>query len=74
MEYFIKGAEEAGHNVELIFLMLGVKYGSASNASLLGNLEILTTTLIALLMLKIYGRKIVGQCGNDCCGKYFFII
>ena len=35
-----------------IFLMIGIKYGSASNASLLGNFEIVATTLIALLMFK----------------------
>lgn len=33
-----------------ILLMLGVQYGSASNASLLGNFEIVATTLIALLL------------------------
>ena len=31
-----------------IFLMLGIRYGSSSNASLLGNFEIVATTLIAL--------------------------
>ncbi len=35
-----------------VFLMLGIKYGSASNASLLGNFEIVATTMIALLMFK----------------------
>lgn len=35
-----------------ILLMLGIKYGSASNASLLGNFEIVATTLIALLFFK----------------------
>lgn len=35
-----------------IFLMIGIKYGSASNASLLGNFEIVATTLIALLVFK----------------------
>lgn len=35
-----------------IFLMLGVKYGSASGASLLGNFEIVATTLVALLLFK----------------------
>lgn len=33
-----------------IFLMLGISYGSSSNASLLGNFEIVATTLIALLL------------------------
>lgn len=33
-----------------IFLMLGLSYGSSSNASLLGNFEIVATTLIALLL------------------------
>ena len=35
-----------------IFLMLGIKYGSAANASLLGNFEIVATTLIALILFK----------------------
>lgn len=35
-----------------IFLMIGIEYGSASNASLLGNFEIVATTLIALLLFK----------------------
>ncbi len=35
-----------------IFLMLGISIGSASNASLLGNFEIVATTLIALLCFK----------------------
>ena len=35
-----------------IFLMLGIAYGSSANASLLGNFEIVTTTLIALLIFK----------------------
>lgn len=35
-----------------IFLMLGIKYGSAANASLLGNFEIVATTIIALLIFK----------------------
>lgn len=35
-----------------IFLMLGVRLGTASNASLLGNFEIVATTLIALLIFK----------------------
>lgn len=35
-----------------IFLMLGIKYGSAANASLLGNFEIVVTTLIALILFK----------------------
>lgn len=33
-----------------ILLMLGIKYGTSSNASLLGNFEIVATTLIALLV------------------------
>ncbi len=33
-----------------IFLMLGIKYGNAAHASLLGNFEIVTTTLIALVV------------------------
>lgn len=35
-----------------IFLMLGISLGSSSNASLLGNFEIVATTVIALLMFK----------------------
>ena len=35
-----------------ILLMLGIKYGTSSNASLLGNFEIVATTLIALLIFK----------------------
>lgn len=35
-----------------IFLMMGINAGTASNASLLGNFEIVATTLIALLVFK----------------------
>ena len=35
-----------------IFLMLGLSYGNAANASLLGNFEIVATTLIAFLIFK----------------------
>ena len=35
-----------------IFLMLGISYGSSANASLLGNFEIVATTLISLLIFK----------------------
>jgi hypothetical protein len=35
-----------------IFLMIGIRIGTASNASLLGNFEIVATTLIALLLFK----------------------
>ena len=35
-----------------IFLMLGIRYGSSSNASLLGNFEIVATTVIALFLFK----------------------
>ena len=35
-----------------IFLMLGISYGSSANASLLGNFEIVATTLIALFIFK----------------------
>lgn len=41
-----------------IFLMLGISIGSASNASLLGNFEIVATTLIALLIFK---EKVTGR-------------
>lgn len=36
----------------LILLMIGVRTGSAANASLLGNFEIVATTLIALLLFR----------------------
>lgn len=35
-----------------IFLMLGISRGSSANASLLGNFEIVTTTVIALVIFK----------------------
>lgn len=35
-----------------IFLMLGISYGSSANASLLGNFEIVATTIIALFIFK----------------------
>lgn len=35
-----------------IFLMLGIHYGSSSNASLLGNFEIVATTVVALAVFK----------------------
>jgi drug/metabolite transporter (DMT)-like permease len=35
-----------------IFLMIGIRYSAASSASLLGNFEIVATTLIALLIFK----------------------
>ena len=35
-----------------IFLMLGISYGSTANASLLGNFEIVATTVIALFIFK----------------------
>lgn len=38
-----------------IFLMLGIRIGSSANASLLGNFEIVATTLIALL---IFNEKV----------------
>ncbi|MDO5783549.1 MAG: DMT family transporter [Eubacteriales bacterium] len=42
-----------------IFLMMGLNYGSASNAALLGNFEIVATTLIALLIFReIVTRKL----------------
>lgn len=42
-----------------IFLMIGISLGSASNASLLGNFEIVATTLIALLIFKEQVSKIL---------------
>lgn len=41
-----------------IFLMFGISVGSASNASLLGNFEIVATTLIALL---IFNEKVSSK-------------
>ena len=35
-----------------ISLMMGIRYGSSSNAALLGNFEIVATTLIALVVFK----------------------
>lgn len=35
-----------------IFLMLGISYGSSANASLLGNFEIVATTVLALILFK----------------------
>ena len=35
-----------------IFLMMGISYGSSANASLLGNFEIVATTVIALCIFK----------------------
>ncbi len=35
-----------------IFLMLGIKYGTSANASLLGNFEIVATTLIAFVIFR----------------------
>lgn len=35
-----------------IFLMLGIQYGTASNASLLGNFEIVATTVIAFFLFR----------------------
>jgi drug/metabolite transporter (DMT)-like permease len=35
-----------------IFLMMGIKYGTSSNASLLGNFEIVATAIIALLVFR----------------------
>ena len=35
-----------------IFLMLGISYGSSANASLLGNFEIVATTVIALVLFR----------------------
>lgn len=49
-----------------IFLMLGIRFGTASNASLLGNFEIVATTLIALL---VFREKVTGKLW----GAIFFI-
>lgn len=38
--------------IAAILLMIGVKFGTSANASLLGNFEIVATTMIALLVFK----------------------
>jgi drug/metabolite transporter (DMT)-like permease len=43
-----------------IFLMMGIRYGTAANASLLGNFEIVATTLIALFILRKLSVKDYG--------------
>ena len=43
---------ELPYIVAPIFLMLGISYGSSANASLLGNFEIVATTVIALILFK----------------------
>ena len=45
-----------------ILLMLGISYGSSSNASLLGNFEIVATSLIALLLFKeAVSKRVSGE-------------
>ena len=47
-----------------IFLMLGISYGSSSNASLLGNFEIVATTVIALFLFKeAVNKRLWGAIG-----------
>ena len=41
-----------------IFLMIGISYGTSANASLLGNFEIVATTVIALCIFK---EKVSGR-------------
>ena len=41
-----------------VFLMLGISYGTSANASLLGNFEIVATTIIALFIFK---EKVSGR-------------
>ena len=41
-----------------VFLMLGISYGTSTNASLLGNFEIVATTIIALFIFK---EKVSGR-------------
>ena len=44
-----------------IFLMLGISYGSSANASLLGNFEIVATTIIALFVFKeVVSKRLWG--------------
>lgn len=44
-----------------IFLMLGLHYGTSSNASLLGNFEIVATTVIALFVFKeVVSKRLWG--------------
>ena len=40
-----------------IFLMLGIKYGTATSISLLGNFDIVATTIIALIIFKVIISK-----------------
>lgn len=55
-----------------VFLMLGIRYGSSSGASLLGNFEIVATTVIALAVFKetVSGRLwiAVRPAGNGMLG------
>lgn len=45
-----------------IFLMLGIHYGSSANASLLGNFEIVATTVVALVIFKeAVSKRLWGQ-------------
>ena len=44
-----------------IFLMLGIHYGNAANASLLGNFEIVATTLIAMFVFHEHVSKRLWQ-------------
>ncbi|MBO5606716.1 MAG: DMT family transporter [Treponema sp.] len=46
-----------------ILLLYGVKFGTSANASLLGNFEIVATTLIALLLFK---EKVSWGFENNC--------
>ena len=47
-----------------IFLMLGISYGSSANASLLGNFEIVATTLFALFLFReAVSKRLWGAIG-----------
>lgn len=47
-----------------ILLMLGIRYGSAANASLLGNFEIVATTMIAFFLFREgVSRKLLAAIG-----------
>ncbi len=45
-----------------VFLMIGIQYGSASSAALLGNFEIAATTWIALLCSRSICRFVFSVC------------
>ena len=57
-----------------ILLMMGISTGSAANASLLGNFEIVATTLIAFVIFKEKSIMEIVDCHSigDCFKHYYF--